>query len=393
MTHSTLFDSWWQGGFEASTMLFSHRPRVDVTAATHHDVRAAQDYALLRAHGIRTLRDGLRWPAMEPAPGVYDLDAWTGMLRAAERSSVQVIWDLLHFGYPDHLDPWSEAFVAAFAAFSHAAATRFRETSDAVPWWAPVNEISYWSFGGGQHAHFAPFGLARGEEWKAQLVRCSLAAMASCRAVDPRARFLHTDPVIHTVDDSGSRTQAARAEADRQSMFEAWDMIGGLARPELGGWPEALDVVGVNFYGNNEKFVDGRPVPMGDIFYRPLHQILIEVWERYRRPILLSEIGAEAGNGPGWLRYVSGEARIAAEQGVPIEGLCLYPIMDYPGWTDDRHCPIGLIRLDDQLQARSIEPLLAAELEREQRMADLLAADRAANENTDGPPGGWRRAS
>ena len=28
--------------------------------------------------------------------------------------------------------------------------------------------------------------------------------------------------------------------------------------------------------------------------------------------------------------------------GVAVEGICWYPITDYPGWMDDRHCPTGL---------------------------------------------------
>ncbi len=387
---SSLFNSWWQGGFEASTMLFAGRPRVDVAGATAHDRRAAEDYALLHRHGLRTIRDGLAWPMIENAPGRYDLDGWARMVEASRDAGVQVIWDLLHFGYPDFLDPWAEGFVDAVAAFTEAAARRFRDTTDAVPWWAPVNEISYWSFAGGQHGHFAPYGVARGDEWKAQLVRCALAAIEACRSVDPRARLLHTDPVIHTADGSGSETLARRAEDDRTSMFQAWDMIAGRAAPELGGSADRLDVIGVNFYGTNQKMSDGRPVPLGDIFYRPFHHILVEVWERYRRPILLSEIGAEADNGPGWLRYVAGEARIAMDLGVPVEGLCLYPVMDYPGWTDDRHCPIGLIRLDAAMQTRRVDPLLAAELKREQRIAELLAEDGAANENA---VPDWRQAS
>ena len=28
--------------------------------------------------------------------------------------------------------------------------------------------------------------------------------------------------------------------------------------------------------------------------------------------------------------------------GVPLVGLCLYPIVNHPGWDDDRHCQNGL---------------------------------------------------
>ena len=40
-------------------------------------------------------------------------------------------------------------------------------------------------------------------------------------------------------------------------MFEAWDMIAGRRDPDLGGAPDLLDVVGVNFYDNNQWAAQG----------------------------------------------------------------------------------------------------------------------------------------
>ena len=63
--------------------------------------------------------------------------------------------------------------------------------------------------------------------------------------------------------------------------------------------------------------------------HRPLHEQLLELWERYRRPLLLSETGAEAQAGPGWLGYVCAEVRQAMRLGVsccrvlPVPGLGL----------------------------------------------------------------------
>jgi hypothetical protein len=37
------------------------------------------------------------------------------------------------------------------------------------------------------------------------------------------------------------------------------------------------------------------------------------------------------------------EVKIARSLGVPIQGVCLYPILDHPGWDDDRYCPNGLL--------------------------------------------------
>ena len=68
---------------------------------------------MLAEHGIRTVRDGLRWHLIETAPGRYDWSSFLPMLRAARDTGTQVIWDLAHYGWPDDLDIWSPAFVGA----------------------------------------------------------------------------------------------------------------------------------------------------------------------------------------------------------------------------------------------------------------------------------------
>ena len=73
-----------------------------------------------------------------------------------------------------------------------------------------------------------------------------------------------------------------------------------------------------------------------------MHQILREIHTRYRRPMVITETGIEAGERPAWLRFMGAEVAQARALGVPIEGICLYPVTDYPGWLDERQCPTGL---------------------------------------------------
>src|SRR5690606_24337765 len=110
MPSPELFSSFFIGGFECSTQRRRDGRRLDLIAATRHDRFVAQDYALSVEYGLRTLRDGLRWHLIEPAPGRFDWSSFLPMLRAARDADVQVIWDLCHYGWPDDLDIWSPAF-------------------------------------------------------------------------------------------------------------------------------------------------------------------------------------------------------------------------------------------------------------------------------------------
>src|SRR5690606_8985342 len=129
-------------------------------------------------------------------------------------------------------------------------------------------------------------------------------------------------------------------------QFEAWDGLTGLA-PVLGGSADSVDIIGVNFYPHNQWYLNGATIRIGDPNYRPFREILAEVWQRYEKPVLVAETGAEGERRAPWLRYMCDEVAAALATGIPVVGICLYPVTDYPGWDNDRHCPTGLLGLAD----------------------------------------------
>src|SRR4051812_8299387 len=354
------------GGFECSTHLRKRDDRLDLIAATRHDLTAAADYEQLHALGLRTVRDGLRWHLIERSTGRYDWSSFVGMLRGAHASGVQVIWDLFHYGWPDGLDIFDAGFVDRFAAFSAAAASIIRDESDAVPFYCPVIEISYFAWAGGAKRLMNPFRTDQAAALKQQLVRASIAAIEAVRAVDRRARIVHAEPIIHVEPQSGRDIDAANAF--RTSQFEALDMLSGRLCPELGGRPSYLDLLGVNFYPDNQWFLNGSTIPMGHHRYKALSALLQEIHERYDRPVVITETGAEGSARSAWLHYVVQEVVSARSTKVPIEGLCLYPITDYPGWTDGRLCQTGLLGVADGAGRRSLDARLATELKASARL-------------------------
>jgi beta-glucosidase/6-phospho-beta-glucosidase/beta-galactosidase len=360
-----LFNSFFLGGFECSTHRRRDGRRLDLIKTTRHDAYALQDYRALRSHGIVTVRDGLRWHLIESSPGQYDWSTFAGMLRAAREAEVQPIWDLCHYGWPDDIDIWSAQFVERFAAFAAGVATLVRDESPDTPYYCPINEISFWAWAGGDMASFNPSATRRGMELKTQLVRASLAAVEAIRYVDPRARIVHIDPVINVVPKTPrSRGRAAHAQ---QAQFEAWDMLAGTVHPHLGGGMRHLDIIGVNYYSNNQWVLGGRTIKQGSALYRPLREILAETHQRYRRPIFIAETGAEGEHRAPWLRYVCDEAYAALQSGVPLGGICLYPITDYPGWANNRHCQAGLLGRADKHGERPVHVDLADELATQQQ--------------------------
>lgn len=364
---SPLFHSFFQGGFECSTHRRGDGVRLDMIAATAHDRLAAADYLRLQEQGIRTARDGLRWHLIERTPGVYDFSSLLPMLRAARETKTQVLWDLCHYGWPDWLDIFSPEFVKRFAGFARAFVSLLQNETDNLPFIAPINEISFFSWAGGHVGFFNPRAKRRGHELKAQLVRAAIAATEALWAVNPRVRVMQIDPLIHIVaaDPSNARQRRA-AEAYRLAQFEVCDMLAGRLRPELGGAEKYLDVLGVNFYSMNQwTHGSGEKIMRGHPQYRPFREMLREFYERYERPFFVAETGIEDEARPAWLRYIGREARAALRGGVPIKGICLYPIVNHPGWSNERHCHNGLWDYPDENGGRDIYQPLAVELQKQ----------------------------
>ncbi len=337
---TSLFRSFWIAGFECSCQINSAGRRLDMTAALQHDRFARDDYQRLRAINIATARDGLRWHLIDH-PGRYDWSSWLPMLAAAREAGVQVVWDLCHYGWPDDLDIFSAAFVDRFARFTRGAARLHREVTGAPGFFAPVNEINFFAWAATRDLIF-PHAYGRDGEFKRQLVRAALAAADAIWSADPAARLVFPEPLIHNVPPRWRPWLTAPARGQYESQFEAWDMIAGRAASVLGGSERCLDIVGINFYAANQWEVPGGrklhwDAGSDDPRWVPLHELLARVHQRYRRPLFIAETSHYGIGRAPWLREVARECRLALDRGVPLEGVCLYPILDRFDWDDRTH--------------------------------------------------------
>ena len=358
-----IFNSWLIGGFECSTHRNKSRRRLDIIDSTNHDIFAYEDYSRLMETGMLTARDGLRWHLIEYEPGKYDFSSLECQADAARRTGMQVIWDYLHYGYPDDLDIFSAEFPARFAAFSAAATKYLQDRSTGPLFVCPVNEISFFSWIAGDIGRFFPYAKKRGDELKRILVRTSIAAMDAVLSVTTDVRFVHTEPAIHVVGGRYNATSQRAARSYRKAQFHGLDMLAGLREPELGGHIKYLDIIGLNYYFHNQwRYPNRRKIPRGHADYRPLRLILKEYHERYGRPIFIAETGAEDDERRDWFKYVCEEVRAANSSGMNIEGVCLYPVVNHPGWEDDRHCHNGLWDYPDEDGGREIYAPLAEEI-------------------------------
>ena len=371
----SLFRSFWMGGFESACHIASTGARLDMLRATQHDRFVRDDYAALQGQRIGTVRDTIRWHLVERAPGVYDFSSVDPYVDAATATGTEVIWDLLHYGWPDGLDIFSSAFVERFAGFCRASAQYLRARVPAERFYTPINEISFFAWAAAEVGWFHPFAIHRGGELKRQLVRAWIAGVDAIRDVDPGARIVSVEPIIHTVPPRGRADVDGRAAAQNDSQWEACDLLIGRREPELGGAPRYLDIVGVNFYHDNQWEVPGGEkihwhITPRDPRWVPFSQLVRGAYDRYQRPIIIGETSHVGVGRAEWIRELTDEVLTAIESGLPLEGICLYPIMDRFEWNDPWHWHnSGLWDYDieaDGTFRRVLNPVYAAEFARSQ---------------------------
>lgn len=144
--------------------------------------------------------------------------------------------------------------------------------------------------------------------------------------------------------------------------------LAGRLHPGLGGSPDLVDIIGVNYYWNSQWVQHGDRVPLGAPRHQSRHRMLVALYYRYGRPLVLTETGAESESDIGWLGYILAEIRQVQREGADVLGACIYPVMDYVGWDDKRHCPCGLIETSPDWNDRTLRPGLLAEIQLQERM-------------------------
>ena len=116
------YASFWQAGFEGADHVNGSGTALCMNGLSGHLPRAGEDYARLRALGITTVRESACWRGVERRPGQLDFTDVGIRARAARDEGVQLLWTFMHYGLPQGLDIFSDAFVTRFASYCGALA-------------------------------------------------------------------------------------------------------------------------------------------------------------------------------------------------------------------------------------------------------------------------------
>lgn len=357
------------GGIECTVARVGDR-YVDQSALTGHDGRD-EDIDRLASLGIRAVRYPVLWERVAPR-SIEEADwSWTdARLTMLRERGIEPIATLLHHGSgPSHTSLLDPEFPAKFAAYARAVAQRY-------PWlrfFTPVNEplttARFSALYGVWYPH-ASDDRAFLAALRNELLATAL-AMKAIREVIPDAQLVQTEDLGHI---RSTPRLAYQAEWENERRFASFDLLCGrvdpssrffqwaalhglsLERHDLAAMHCPPDVIGLNYYITSERFLDHRldayegvivggndceryvdveavrVAPEGILGFEVLGR---EVWERYRRPIAVTEahIGcAEPEEQVRWLHERYGDTCALLRSGVDVRGFTVWSLFGCVDW-------------------------------------------------------------
>ncbi|MBC7940003.1 MAG: glycoside hydrolase family 1 protein [Chitinophagaceae bacterium] len=337
-------------GIECSYPTIDHgRTRRDMLDECGHYEHWREDLRLVHAMGLKVLRYGLPYHRMHRGIGRYDWDFADPVMAEIKRLGITPILDLMHFGVPDWLGSFQNPELPVrFRAYAAAVAKRY-------PWvrfYTPVNEI-----------YVAAKFSGKDGTWNEQLKsdRGFVTAMKhlvaantlACHAIAkhrPDAVIVQSESAEYVHEASATKSPAVTL--NNKLCFLSLDLLyahppdadvmvylldNGMTRDEyawnMRGEPPGHQIMGIDYYGRNEKIVfpDGRECPSEDVL--GWYQISKQYYDRYKKPVMHTETNHfDAELAPVWLWKQWLNVLRMRDGGVPVLGFTWYSLTDQIDW-------------------------------------------------------------
>jgi beta-glucosidase/6-phospho-beta-glucosidase/beta-galactosidase len=351
----------WLAGIE-DTFITAPSPRtgrtLDEYELTEHYERLDEDLGLFAELGLDSVRYGIPWHRINPAPGVWDFSWADRPLERLLDLGIQPVVDLVHYGLPGwieraYLHPDYPEFVAEYAART---AERYRGR---IHTYTPLNEPRVTAWYCGRLGWWPPFARSWRGFASVMLAVCRgiVRTVERLRAIDPQIVSVHVDAT--DLYETTAPELLAEAARRQEMVFLALDLVSGRVRPghALHDWLLAngatpadlqwfeqravsLDVVGINLYPlfSQKRLVRSRAGGLRMTMRYASATIvdrLAELYaQRYGTAIFISETASEGSvaRRRKWLDdSVQATARVRA-RGVPLVGYTWWPLFALVTW-------------------------------------------------------------
>jgi len=356
--------------------------------------RWPQDLALLAGMGLQSYRFSIAWPRIMPggkaSVNEKGVDHYNRIIDALLGARVEPLVTAYHWDLPQPLEDaggWPNRDTAArFADYVQLLARRF---GDRVKWWCLLNEPQAFTVAGYGWGVHAPGYRDRGMMLRATHT-ANLAQAAGARALKSE-RPAAKAGIAHDMVLFDPATSSA-ADRDACRRFEAFRNLWFLDPAFTGKYPDAfvdgvpfeamgwkpgdedrlrapLHFSGMNFYGGRSLVSAGdRPALLKGLnahesghdpgFPAAMERACLWMWNRYRRPVVVTETGFESPDvlasdrtvhDPAriaWLRNAFADVRRAMLKGADVDSVHVWSLIDDWEWQDGFKDRIGLAWVD-----------------------------------------------
>jgi beta-glucosidase len=256
--------------------------------ATGHAERWESDFALLPSVGANAYRLSVEWSRIEPGRGEIDGAALADLRRRLERLralGVEPMLTLFHYTHPAWFWDLGWASREGRKAFSGFVSRVADAVGDLVIWYSVLNG-RFFLLGGFLDGCIPPGrrSFAEGARALEGMLHCHVEAAAALRARNPAARVGMAHNMLDFAPERPGAWMDRRlaAAADRfynRALLDAMatgdvDLrlpLIGRHRFSVGGLPESVDFVGVNYYSRIHLRFPGHARFAGDFSYRDRH--------------------------------------------------------------------------------------------------------------------------
>jgi dTDP-4-dehydrorhamnose reductase len=410
------------GGIECSVNRIADAYHNQLQLGGHAD--RIDDLDRIASLGIRTVRYPALWElaSSRGEAGWHWLDERLSRLRELD---IEPIAGLVHHGSgPRHTSLLADSFAEGLASYAGAVAARY-------PWirrYTPVNEPLTTARFSALYGLWYPHARDDASFIRAVLVQCraTILAMRAIRLVRPDAQLVQTEDLGRVFS---TPALAYQAEFENQRRWLTWDLLCGRVdrhhplawylrrfgmRERDFDWFQANacppDVIGINHYVTSNRFLhdDAESFPLstrggnGRHVYADVEavrvldedapswgELLDEVWDRYQRPIALTEVhlGCTREEQMRWLYQAWSAVRNARERGVDVVGITPWALFGSHDWAS------LLTRFDGAYEPGAWD--VRAARPRRTALADLVEslarAEPPAAESWLRLPGWWQR--
>jgi len=359
------------GGLECTVVRIGDRWRDQVRETGHHT--RDDDLDRIAALGIKTLRYPVLWERVAPRhPDELDWAWHDHRMQRLRELGIRPIVGLLHHGsgprYTELLDP---EFPTKLAAYAARVAARYPFVQD----WTPVNEPVTTARLSGLYGTWYPHRRDFGAFCRMVVNQCLgvVLAMRAIRGSISGARLVQTEDLGRVFAAPGLQYQADHENLRRWLSLDllcgevgpshpSWSMLrqAGVPESQLVSLRESdrpPDILGINHYLTSDRYLDpdvaayppefaggnGReryadveavrisppPGPLGP------EARLREAWQRYRRPLAVTEAhhGApELIECVRWLREIWHAAETLHIEGIDIRGVTVWSLFGLMDW-------------------------------------------------------------